>query len=142
MTSLSRAAGAFKALGHPARLRITEMLGSGPLSVCQITGVLGGAASTVSAHLSELSFAGLVEHERSGRFVSYRLAGGETDRLLTEVRALLDADAQIRDDEDHARRLRARGIRAVDWADPCLEVDAGTDVRDPLQIPAEKGDEP
>lgn len=141
-TPLSRAVEAFRALGHPARLRIVEMLGSGPLSVCQITAVLDGAPSTVSAHLSELSFAGLVEHERSGRFVTYRLAEGETDRVVAEVRALLNADAQVRDDEGHARRLRARGIRAVDWADPCLEAEVEADVREPALVPAGQGDEP
>jgi DNA-binding transcriptional ArsR family regulator len=139
-TPLSRGVDAFKALGHPARLRIVEMLGSGPLSVCQITAVLGGAPSTVSAHLSELSFAGLVEHERSGRFVTYRLAAGEADRVLHEARVLLGADEQVRQDDDHARRLRARGIRAVDWAEPCLEVEVGADVREPVMVPAGEGD--
>jgi len=96
--------------------------------------------STVSAHLSELSFAGLVEHERSGRFVTYRLAAGEADRVLQEARVLLGADQQVRQDDDHARRLRARGIRAVDWADPCLEVEVGADVGEPVMVPAREGD--
>ena len=120
-TPLAAAVEAFKALGHPTRLRIVEMLGSGPLSVCQITAVLGGAPSTVSAHLSELSYAGLVEGERSGRFVTYRLAAGEADRVLTEIRAILQADAQIREDATHADRLRVRGIQVTDWAETCVE---------------------
>ena len=120
-TPLAVAVEAFKALGHPTRLRIVEMLGSGPLSVCQITAVLGGAPSTVSAHLSELTYAGLVEHERSGRFVTYRLAGGEADGVLTEIRALLQADAQVREDASHVDRLRVRGIQATDGAEQCVE---------------------
>jgi len=139
-TPLSRGVDAFKALGHPARLRIVEMLAAGPLSMCQVTAVLGMPPSTVSAHLSELSFAGLVEHERSGRFVTYRLAAGEADRVLQEARVLLGADQQVRQDDDHARRLRARGIRAVDWADPCLEVEVGADVGEPVMVPAREGD--
>lgn len=108
------------------------MLGSGPLSVCQITAVLGGAPSTVSAHLSELTYAGLVEHERSGRFVTYRLAGGEADRVLTEVRALLQADARVREDASHANRLRVRGIQAHDWAEPCVEEELNAEALEPL----------
>lgn len=131
-TPLAAAVEAFKALGHPTRLRIVEMLGSGPLSVCQITAVLGGAPSTVSAHLSELTYAGLVEHERSGRFVTYRLAGGEADRVLTEVRALLQADARVREDASHANRLRVRGIQAHDWAEPCVEEELNAEALEPL----------
>jgi DNA-binding transcriptional ArsR family regulator len=136
---LARAVDVLRALAHPTRLRIVGMLASGPLSVCQITAVLGGATSTVSAHLSALAYAALVEHERAGRFVSYRLACGSAGQLLDNVRALLDGNAQVRDDDDHARRLRARGIRAVDWAAPCLEVEAGNEAREAAVTPAQKG---
>jgi ArsR family transcriptional regulator, arsenate/arsenite/antimonite-responsive transcriptional repressor len=73
-TGLDRAAAVFKVLGHPARLRMLAMLRDGPLCVCQVTAVLELATSTVSAHLSELKRAGLVEEAKEGRFVSYRLS--------------------------------------------------------------------
>jgi DNA-binding transcriptional ArsR family regulator len=94
--------------------------------------VLGGAPSTVSAHLSELSYAGLVEGERSGRFVRYRLAGGGADSVLTEIRALVQADAQVREDATHADRLRVRGIQATDWAEPCFEEELDAEAPEPL----------
>ena len=52
---LRQASGVLKAAGHPARLRILNMLRPGALCVCQITAVLQLAASTVSAHLAELN---------------------------------------------------------------------------------------
>lgn len=62
-----------KALGHRARLRIVAMLRGGELCVCQITAVLGLAASTVSQHLSELKRAGLITERKEGRWVHYSL---------------------------------------------------------------------
>ncbi len=63
-----------KALGHPVRLRIVAMLRAGELCVCQMTAVLDLAASTVSAHLTDLKRAGLVEDRKDGRWVLHRLA--------------------------------------------------------------------
>ncbi len=102
----------FKALGHPARLRLAAMLAHGELCVCQMTAVLQLAPSTVSAHLAELRRAGLVRERKEGRWVFYAL---EEDgrRLLEDVAGALDADAQVREDSDAATRLRALGPEAL-----------------------------
>jgi DNA-binding transcriptional ArsR family regulator len=94
----------YKALAHPARLRILGMLRGGELCVCQVTAVLGLAASTVSAHLSELRRAGLVEEQKEGRWVRYRLreSGGD----LVSLWPKLDADPQARADAALLARLR------------------------------------
>ena len=64
----------FKALGHPARLRIVEELFGGERCVCELVDVSEGGWSTVSRHLSVLKSAGVVEDEKRGLQVYYRLA--------------------------------------------------------------------
>ena len=64
----------FKALGHPARLRIVEELLGGERCVCELVDVSAGGWSTVSRHLSVLKSAGVVEDEKRGLQVYYRLA--------------------------------------------------------------------
>ena len=69
-----------KALAHPVRLRILAMLRRGPLCVCQMTAVLQLAASTVSAHLSDLRRSDLVLERKAGKWVEYRLADDASAR--------------------------------------------------------------
>jgi ArsR family transcriptional regulator len=64
----------FKALGDENRVRIVLMLMMRPLCVCEITEVLNIALSTISAHLKLLKNAGVIEDEKDGRWVIYRLA--------------------------------------------------------------------
>ena len=94
----------YKALAHPARLRILAMLRGGELCVCQVTAVLGLAASTVSAHLTELRRAGLVEEQKVGRWVRYRLR--ESASELVPLWRKLDTDPQARADAALLARLR------------------------------------
>ena len=117
---LGRATGAFKALGHPGRLRILAMLRDGGLCVCQVTATLGLAASTVSAHLAELKRAGFVLERKDGRWVKYSLPGdGPAATLLKDAWALLVDDPQIAAD----RRL-VRGLRRVPVEELCrVELD-------------------
>jgi DNA-binding transcriptional ArsR family regulator len=112
---LSQATEIFKAAGHPARLRILNMLRPGGLCVCQITAVLDLAVSTVSAHLAELKRAGLVVERKDGRWVSYSLADDpEAGRLLERVWALVGDDPQA---EADARLVR--GLRRVTVEELC-----------------------
>lgn len=67
-------AAVFKALGHPARLRIVEELLDRECCVCELVDVSAGGWSTVSRHLSVLKSAGVVEDEKRGMQVYYRLA--------------------------------------------------------------------
>jgi ArsR family transcriptional regulator len=63
-----------RALAEPERLRIVQCLRSGPRSVSELAAHLGHAEiAKVSHHLSVLRQAGLVEDEKRGRFVIYRL---------------------------------------------------------------------
>lgn len=62
-----------KALAHPTRLYIVDQLAHAPRCVCELTALIGADVSTVSKHLSLLRSAGLVEDEKRGAQVWYRL---------------------------------------------------------------------
>ena len=63
-----------KALAHPARLLIVDELTSrGERCVCELTAAVGSDMSTVSRHLAQLKEAGIVEDEKRGQMVFYRL---------------------------------------------------------------------
>ena len=63
-----------KALAHPARLLIVDELSkNGERCVCELTEMIGSDMSTVSRHLAMLKDAGLVEDEKRGQMVFYRL---------------------------------------------------------------------
>lgn len=113
---LSRQVQIHKALGHSARLRVVAMLHRSELCVCQITVILGLAASTVSAHLAELKAADLVEERKSGRWVHYRLSQAGTDTL----RGLwpdLATDPRIQDDARLLALLDTVAVEMVSRAD-------------------------
>lgn len=77
----------FKALGHPARLQIVEKLASGERCVCDLVELVGLGWSAVSRHLAVLKAAGVLEDEKRGLQVFYRLALP----CVTSFTACLDA---------------------------------------------------
>ena len=105
--SLSSTVGVLKALAHPVRLRILAMLRGGELCLCQMTAVLGLAASTVSAHLSDLKRAGLVAERKDGRWVFHCLADAEEATAhLAPVWTAVAQEPQIERDALLLRQLR------------------------------------
>ena len=64
----------FKALGHPARVRIFRKLSESEQCVRDLVEVSGLGWSTVSRHLSVMKAAGLLSDEKRGQQVIYRLA--------------------------------------------------------------------
>ncbi|WP_370321173.1 ArsR/SmtB family transcription factor [Actinoplanes sp. ATCC 53533] len=66
----------FKALGDPVRLRLLSMIasaGGGEVCVCDLTGSFKLTGPTISHHLKVLREAGLVDSDRRGTWVYYRL---------------------------------------------------------------------
>ena len=69
-----RRAAMLKALAHPARLLIVDELGeAGERCVCELTQLIGADMSTVSRHLTQLRNAGIIEDDRRGAKVYYKL---------------------------------------------------------------------
>lgn len=67
----------FKALGHPTRLKIVEILGStGPACVCELVGQIGCDQTTISKHLAILKSTGVVTSRKEGLNVYYELRLG------------------------------------------------------------------
>jgi DNA-binding transcriptional ArsR family regulator len=64
----------FRMLGHPARVRLLELLGAGgERSVDDLQAALEMESSTTSQHLAALRKLGLVDSRKEGASVYYRL---------------------------------------------------------------------
>ena len=111
---LARLVDLHKALGHPLRLRLVAMLRDGPLCVCQMTGVVRRAASTVSEHLSLLRQAGAVQERKDGRWVEYRLTDDPVARAALEAAwPELAGDPDVRADAMVLRELRVVPLEEI-----------------------------
>ena len=63
-----------KAMAHPTRLLIVDELAKrGEECVCKLTELIRADMSTVSRHLALLKGAGIIEDEKRGSMVFYRL---------------------------------------------------------------------
>lgn len=80
-----------KALADPTRLRMVGILRAAtePVCICDLTAVFSLSQPTVSHHMSKLRAAGLVDSERRGIWVYYRLRSD----LAPEALALIEAVA-------------------------------------------------
>ena len=82
-------AGLFRVLGHPARVRIVELLREGERSVGALQAELGLESGATSQHLAALRRVGLVESRRDGTSVFYRAADERVFDLLDTGRGLV-----------------------------------------------------
>ena len=81
---------AFKAIADPGRLRLLSFIAAQPdaeACVCNLVQPLGLSQPTVSHHLKVLTEAGLLERERRGTWMFYRLVP-ERVEALRDVLAL------------------------------------------------------
>jgi len=130
----------YKALAHPARVRILAMLQGGELCVCQLIAVIRSAPSTISAHLVELKRAGLVEDRKEGKWVHVRLADGtEAREVLTSLFATLADDPQVRADQAVLERLRRVELAVLTRAGHSLERVGITDCCSPAPARRARG---
>ena len=63
----------YKALAHPGRLLMVEELSRGERCVCELAELVGSEMPTVSRHLAQLKHAGIVDDDKRGAQVFYRL---------------------------------------------------------------------
>ena len=74
----------FKALGDPVRLRLVSLIGAregGEVCVCDLTSAFDLSQPTISHHLKVLREAGLIDSERRGTWVYYRLVPTALERM-------------------------------------------------------------
>jgi len=80
-----RHAARFKALGHPVRLQILDMLRRGETCVCHLETALSRRQAYISQQLMILREAGLVEARKDGLKVFYRIVDPVVVDLLDTV---------------------------------------------------------
>lgn len=78
-----------KTLASPRRLEILHRLAEGPCEVGRLADELGLTQPNVSQHLAVLRSAGVVEAERDGREVRYRLADPDVMVACSIMRGVL-----------------------------------------------------
>ena len=91
---LTTRANVFKALAHPSRLLIVEQLAREEHCVCEFKEMIGADMSTVSKHLSVLKGAGIIQDEKRGVQVYYRLKMPCVLRLSDCVVEVIETNAK------------------------------------------------
>jgi ArsR family transcriptional regulator len=107
----------FKALSDETRLRILKMLETRPLCVCEIQYVLKGSQPNVSHHLKTLSEAGLVDFQRDGLWIVYRITKNPETPLHAAALSLLRRSLK---QEDRVKKDRV-AIKSVNRIDISLK---------------------
>jgi ArsR family transcriptional regulator len=83
----------FRALGHPARIRVLELLSDGEKPVHELRGAIDVGPSSLSHQLAVLRLAGLVTQRREAGEVLYSLALPAVRDLLRAAREIIRAKA-------------------------------------------------
>ncbi len=101
----------FKALSDETRIRIMKILlyAHRELCVCEIVDSLKIPAYSISRHMKELKYAGLVSERRDGRFILYKADLKEDDfdaRLEEMLAAIPENEKDIRNLEKRLLRCR------------------------------------
>ncbi len=97
-----------KALGHPTRLELLDLLAQAPRTVDALATASGASVASTSQHLQALFRAGLVAREKEGLYVTYRLASEEVAALYASLRRV--ARAHRAEVEQAARRFLDEGV--------------------------------
>jgi DNA-binding transcriptional ArsR family regulator len=106
----------FRVLGHPARVRILELLRDGERTVGDLQAELGLDSSGTSQHLGALRKQGLLESRREGTSVYYRVRDPRLFQLLEVARQILTSNLSesqalldgLREEAPAPRRRRPR----------------------------------
>jgi ArsR family transcriptional regulator len=82
----------FKALAHPARVRVLELLAGSEHTMGELAALAGLEPSHLSQHVTQLRRAGIVDSRRSGTTVICTLRDPQTAALLAVARSLISAN--------------------------------------------------
>ena len=100
----------FLALADKTRLRILNLIGDGEVCVFYFTEALCEPQSKISRHLAYLRRAGVVETERQGKWIYYRLAqfqDKEARRVFDEIQTWMATDEQMQKDRGRLSQIRS-----------------------------------
>ena len=82
----------FKALADPTRRRVLQLLRQGPKSAGELAEQFPVSKPTMSAHFAVLREAGLVQSDKHGKAIIYRLRMSVLEEALMEFTQLLGLD--------------------------------------------------
>lgn len=85
-----------KALAHPSRLMMLDLLEKAEMSVTEITKAVGADQSTVSKHLAILKGAGLIDGRKEGTTNFYRVTCGCLGGFFSCLEAMVVSDIKRR----------------------------------------------
>ncbi|WP_312712790.1 ArsR/SmtB family transcription factor [Proteiniclasticum ruminis] len=86
IAKFTNAAELLKILGHPVRLCILEgILTTGGCNVTHMTDCLNLPQSTISQHIQKLKSAGIIEGERKGLEITYKLVHDKARQIIESI---------------------------------------------------------
>jgi DNA-binding transcriptional ArsR family regulator len=94
----------FRALAHPVRVRILEILSGGDRTVQELQQILGLDQPAVSQQLAQLRAKNVVTARKAGSTVTYTLSDPLITRLLSVAREIFNN--RLRDTQTMLRALR------------------------------------
>ena len=120
-----------QATASPSRLELLDLLSQGPRTVEALAQQIGQSVATTSHHLQVLRRARLVDAEKAGLYVTYRLADPQVGEFFLELRGLAESRlAEVQqvtrqyleqrgalepvDNEELVRRVRAGQVTVID----------------------------
>lgn len=109
----------YKALMHPTRISILEILHDGEQCVCHLEAILGHRQAYISQHLMVLREAGLVEDRRDGARIFYRV-------IKPEIFELMERAGQL----SGVKPIRTQLGRIADC--PCPKCNPTQEAKDPI----------
>lgn len=101
-----------RALAAPRRLELVDLLSQAPRTVEALATQTGMSVANTSQHLQVLRAAGLVEAEKAGPYVTYRLASDDVALFAVQLRRL--AETRLADME----RVKRQFFATTDDLDP------------------------
>lgn len=83
------------AIADPIRLQVVSVIANAPggeVCACDFVQPLGKSQPTISHHLKVLSEAGIIEGDKRGRWIWYRLAPNGVDAVAAQLRAIASGE--------------------------------------------------
>lgn len=99
----------FKSLSDETRLRIINILLEENLCVCEIMDILGMTQSRISRHLGILKQVELIEEERKGKWVIYKIAK-KNKAILSYIRQQTRNEKIFNSDKEKTEETLKKGL--------------------------------
>lgn len=103
----------FRALADPGRRRVLQILRKRPMSAGELAEHFPVSKPTMSAHFAVLQDAGLIEAEKTGRTITYRLKMSVLEDALLGFADSLGWDMKDAEADRNPARHNTQPVRAL-----------------------------